>query len=887
MASNRWRGVWVLVCLLTALALAGCGEDITNVIAAAGAGTPTVGDTDGDGLSDSDEFNIYGTSPMMFDTDGDGLSDYQEIVELGFDPTGNNLQFNPLISDVPQVGVVITTTPTLAVLAETSTGTEVSYGVERTSSFSQSQTRGSSSTNSTAVEIGQSLSASLGVSGGDFLGAVTYEYSEATTEETSFTWSDEQSSENTAAYSNAQTESDINGETLSGGVIAVAVDIVNAGNVSFTVNNVVLGAVMLNPISGQVLFPVGNLDFDTSFASFQRFSLGPGQRSSNLTFINGRLDLGTIRDLLRNSTGLNVQVAAYEITDDQGRAFAHNLTAIGAKTAKVLIDYAGRFGRKQERYLVATKAEPAVLRVTAGDVLERTLRVPFVTDPLTGALSQVRNVADAPEIEGKWLALYQTSDGVDYETVVYDPADGPYEFRAISLKANDVLHLIFVHDEDGDGLGTRQEFAFGSNPIVPDSDEDGVFDAEEIAWGLQPARPDSDFDGRPDGLTVVDAFAGSQYNLFLATREGKHLARGNNSCGEYGNNTDTAPSETTVEVVGAWKSIAAFSGVTGVVIAVGNDGQLYSWGCNPQGLRGAGSEVASLQHNTPQQVGTDDDWAAVFMGSQSPYAYALKTDGSLYAWGLNSSGQLGVGFVSSNGCTCVTAPTPVPGGPWLSVAAGSEHAVAIATDGSLWGWGNNGFGALGLPKGSLPEFAGCCSFSPIPLALTGAFTKVAASGSRTWALRSDGALWTFGENRTGLLGLGFVSPEVPPTLGGEYAPAQIPGQWHDVSAGSAHTLAIATDRTLWGWGSKDFAMLGLGVVGFNPGVELSPKQISAETNWVRVWANPVNSVALRHSPFAYWGWGFNGALALLPSAADQLCSITPCVPFPTQIHPRW
>ena len=74
------------------------------------------------------------------------------------------------------------------------------------------------------------------------------------------------------------------------------------------------------------------------------------------------------------------------------------------------------------------------------------------------------------------------------------------------------------------------------------------------------------------------------------------------------------------------------------------------------------------------------------------HAVATKTDGSLWTWGFNDNGQLGLGDVTDRS-------SPVQVGSlltWNNVAGGSAHTVATKTDGSLWTWGYNSYGNLGL-----------------------------------------------------------------------------------------------------------------------------------------------------------------------------------------------
>ena len=95
------------------LAIAACLAIGVQQLACSSDPSGTEPDTDGDGLSDAEELNVTGTSPLMADTDGDGLSDFQEVVTLGFDPNNDPLHFNPLVADLAQMVVQFVGPPIL------------------------------------------------------------------------------------------------------------------------------------------------------------------------------------------------------------------------------------------------------------------------------------------------------------------------------------------------------------------------------------------------------------------------------------------------------------------------------------------------------------------------------------------------------------------------------------------------------------------------------------------------------------------------------------------------------------------------------------------------------------------------------------------------------
>jgi alpha-tubulin suppressor-like RCC1 family protein len=101
--------------------------------------------------------------------------------------------------------------------------------------------------------------------------------------------------------------------------------------------------------------------------------------------------------------------------------------------------------------------------------------------------------------------------------------------------------------------------------------------------------------------------------------------------------------------------------------------------------------------NTPQPVQANATWQAVAAGWK--HTVALRTDGTLWAWGDNFLGQLGIGTSSG----LFNTPQPVQTNvTWQAIAAGRDFTLAVRTDGTLWGWGWNLFGQIGQPVPWLP-----------------------------------------------------------------------------------------------------------------------------------------------------------------------------------------
>lgn len=235
-------------------------------------------------------------------------------------------------------------------------------------------------------------------------------------------------------------------------------------------------------------------------------------------------------------------------------------------------------------------------------------------------------------------------------------------------------------------------------------------------------------------------------------------------------------------------------------------------------------------------------WKAVSTGAD--FCVALKTDGTLYAWGHNESGQLGVGsFEDQN--------MPVRVGEdsdWHSISAGYGFVIALKTNGTLWVWGRNDFG-LGAPSGNITNI-------PEQVGTDTDWTFINAGGAHSFAIKSNGTLWGWGRNDFGQLGNGsYIHSNAPVQVGNA-------NDWKKAAAGTFHTLAVKTNNTLWSWGYNFSGQLGQGTAGF--GTEINtPTQIMslAANEWKSVDAGGRHSLAVT-AEGKLWVWGNNNTHAL-------------------------
>ena len=283
-----------------------------------------------------------------------------------------------------------------------------------------------------------------------------------------------------------------------------------------------------------------------------------------------------------------------------------------------------------------------------------------------------------------------------------------------------------------------------------------------------------------------------------------------------------------------------------VAVALTN---LWAWGSNYYGKLGLGNTTS---RSSPVQVGTTSTWSSVEYNRGGTHTLATKTDGTLWAWGENLSGQLGLANTTARS-------SPVQVGAlttWSKVCCGLYNTAAIKTDGTLWTWGNNRGGQLGI--GNIVYKS-----SPVQVGALTTWSKVSCGKAVTAAIKTDGTLWTWGDNNYGQLGLGNTTNRSSPVQVGTLT------TWSKVHATGCHILAIKTDGTLWSWGANVYGQLGHG----NFTNLSSPVQVGVLTTWSKIsgaggvylsYYNYIqgNSAAITTGG-TLWTWGYCGTYGIL------------------------
>lgn len=336
------------------------------------------------------------------------------------------------------------------------------------------------------------------------------------------------------------------------------------------------------------------------------------------------------------------------------------------------------------------------------------------------------------------------------------------------------------------------------------------------------------------------------FHTLAKKTDGTLWAWGVNWYGQLGNGSllpENAP--TRIDYTSQWRLVV--SG-TNNNLAIKNDGTLWGWGVGEYGQLG---DSTLFNHNEPLQIGQENQWLMV--SASGHHTLAIKNDHSLWSTGLNNSGELGypistwtqttfkrVGTENnwtmvkpggnfslaqkSNGTLWSSGgnmrgqlgrPTPFNqdqasfgqignATDWIMFSAGVEHALAIKSDHTLWAWGDNRWGELGIGSITTPGFNVPTQDTPIQVGNSSDWVEVSCGGYFTLARKSDGSIWGWGFNTVGQLGLGEIGTRIVPVrIGQDF-------DWISIAAGNSHGTAMKADGTIWTWGSNEYGQLGDG-----------------------------------------------------------------------------
>jgi alpha-tubulin suppressor-like RCC1 family protein len=257
---------------------------------------------------------------------------------------------------------------------------------------------------------------------------------------------------------------------------------------------------------------------------------------------------------------------------------------------------------------------------------------------------------------------------------------------------------------------------------------------------------------------------------------------GRNDFGQAGTGLSGADVKTPQQIsTGKWIDIAVGENFSA---AIRTDSTLWTWGQDYFGQLGDGQTGDGFFTAAPRQVGKDK-WIMVAAGCS--HTLALRADSTLWACGFGGYGSLGTGDNISRSFF-----TKIGNDKWLFIAAGKDESYGITIDGKLYSWGYNGDGELGTgtrTNENSPKIVGTDAWLYVAPGVKGGFCL---------GIKSDSSLWSWGVNSAGQLGLGDYYDYSDPQRVGD-------GKWLTVRAGYDYSIGIKSDSSFWGWGGETFS----------------------------------------------------------------------------------
>ena len=436
-------------------------------------------------LFDGSEVDTYQTSPTLLDSDGDSYSDYYEIIKAGGD-------FNPLIANLPQLELALVGTADLVVNIGYSDSTQQaeSKSASLESGKSSSDTNYHSNVRKAWHQYDQSASVSGGYDDGWNFNVhlkASFEEGSATTKTTGYSGTTTKNSQET--YNSAVQTSREQGRTIKGGSITMGVQIANTGDISYALSDLTVTALQRDPTD-----PSSFKTIATLIADAKGISLAPGSTTGTLE-VSADLAAGNvILELMADPSSLFFEVGSFSISNEQKIDFSFLDQVTFAQTGLVVVDFGNDTVISKRVATNIVRSSGKITGIPVGEAL-KTLKLDYktqpssvgnntvnivtsVTDPLTGDPVEKNTVNDNNSF---WVTL-KTADSTS-------PIN--QDFEDIVLEAGQAVYLLYVTDQDEDGLFLRDETLHGTSDLDKDGDGDGRSDGDEVnkGWRINAQLP--------------------------------------------------------------------------------------------------------------------------------------------------------------------------------------------------------------------------------------------------------------------------------------------------------------------------------------------------------------------------------------------------------------
>ena len=365
-------------------------------------------------------------------------------------------------------------------------------------------------------------------------------------------------------------------------------------------------------------------------------------------------------------------------------------------------------------------------------------------------------------------------------------------------------------------------------------------------------------------LSGIVSIAGGGSHTVAVKNDGTVWAWGQGQFGQIGNSL-TSGSALPVQV----KDVAGTGYINGITsvgagmsysLAVKNDGTVWAWGDNYFGQFGDNTAYNNRLIPVPAAIGLSN---AISIDAGYNQTLALKSDGTVMAWGANDYGKLGDNNPGGGSFIPVKvkdADVPDISEAITTTSTGTDHSLALKSDGTVWAWGNNNYGQLGdnsINQSSIPvqvkDTAGTGTLTGI--------TAIAAGQYYSLALKSDGTVLAWGRNNSGQLGNNSIDQSNVPVQVKDAAGTGTLSAITAIAIGDAHSIALKSDGTVWAWGNNINGQIGDNTSGGGTN-RLIPVQVKGVggagtlTSVIAIVAGSSHSLALK-ADGTVMAWGAN------------------------------
>ena len=491
---------------------------------------PNNSDSDGDGLMDGVEINTHYTSPIISDTDGDGLNDFQEVNEYSF-------AYHPLIANAPILEIDLT--GSTMIRANVERGGNAISEKETTINLEYGQSSSSQTQDTNTHEVSAEISASVSVEAEASLvpsAKVTAEVSATAGYAYTNTSSVSKSSSSDSRSAYGKMAKNIEGKNwkIIDGTIAAQINIKNSGELSYTLEEITVTAIQRDLNNPNNYRSVAQLNT----VGFKEITLGPNETRKNIrveSTISGDLALELMAEPERLILEVNhFELSKYDAETQTQTSFSYVQQETNAKTAYIHIDYGNGNTLRKRIATNIRKTKGANKGEYLSDIMTKILDLDYKTEMIaqkdsdsiqviTGIWDDRSNqyIERNDSLSGFWTLVGSKDIRISEDTRMED----------VMVPGGSALYLLYVTDEDNDGLFASEEYMYGTydspelalqNGITDsrDYDGDGILDGDEVkkGWDIQmkngitfppydtfgtkvyssPKEEDADKDGLPD-----------------------------------------------------------------------------------------------------------------------------------------------------------------------------------------------------------------------------------------------------------------------------------------------------------------------------------------------------------------------------------------------------